>query len=75
MKLTSSRTQLPYEYYSLPFCQPNKITYKAENLGKPLVLLLPVSQEPGMVFIVAALPNTSYVLDTVVYIYVQHCLC
>lgn len=34
MKLTSSRTQLPYEYYSLPFCQPSKITYKAENLGK-----------------------------------------
>lgn len=34
VKLTSSRTQLPYEYYSLPFCQPSKITYKAENLGK-----------------------------------------
>lgn len=34
VKLTSSRTQLPYEYYSLPFCQPLKITYKAENLGK-----------------------------------------
>lgn len=34
VKLTSSRTQLPYEYYSLPFCQPRKITYKAENLGK-----------------------------------------
>uniref|UniRef100_A0A8D0HNG6 Transmembrane 9 superfamily member n=1 Tax=Sphenodon punctatus TaxID=8508 RepID=A0A8D0HNG6_SPHPU len=33
VKLTSSRTQLPYEYYSLPFCQPVKITYKAENLG------------------------------------------
>uniref|UniRef100_A0A8I3WQ99 Transmembrane 9 superfamily member 4 n=1 Tax=Callithrix jacchus TaxID=9483 RepID=A0A8I3WQ99_CALJA len=32
VKLTSSRTQLPYEYYSLPFCQPRKITYKAENL-------------------------------------------
>lgn len=36
VKLTSSRTQLPYEYYSLPFCQPSKITYKAENLGKSL---------------------------------------
>ncbi|KAI2594391.1 TM9SF4 isoform 6 [Pan troglodytes] len=34
VKLTSSRTQLPYEYYSLPFCQPSKITYKAENLGR-----------------------------------------
>ncbi|KAH0510382.1 Transmembrane 9 superfamily member 4 [Microtus ochrogaster] len=36
VNLTSSRTQLPYEYYSLPFCQPNKITYKAENLGEVL---------------------------------------
>nr|XP_033770540.1 transmembrane 9 superfamily member 4 isoform X3 [Geotrypetes seraphini] len=36
VKLTSSRTQLPYEYYSLPFCQPDKITYKAENLGEVL---------------------------------------
>uniref|UniRef100_A0A4X2L0M8 Transmembrane 9 superfamily member n=1 Tax=Vombatus ursinus TaxID=29139 RepID=A0A4X2L0M8_VOMUR len=36
VKLTSSRTQLPYEYYSLPFCQPKKITYKAENLGEVL---------------------------------------
>uniref|UniRef100_G3SMU9 Transmembrane 9 superfamily member n=2 Tax=Elephantidae TaxID=9780 RepID=G3SMU9_LOXAF len=36
VKLTSSRTQLPYEYYSLPFCQPRKITYKAENLGEVL---------------------------------------
>uniref|UniRef100_A0A8D0FGK3 Transmembrane 9 superfamily member n=1 Tax=Strix occidentalis caurina TaxID=311401 RepID=A0A8D0FGK3_STROC len=34
VKLTSSRTQLPYEYYSLPFCQPTKITYKAENLDR-----------------------------------------
>uniref|UniRef100_A0AAY4DXP4 Transmembrane 9 superfamily member n=1 Tax=Denticeps clupeoides TaxID=299321 RepID=A0AAY4DXP4_9TELE len=33
VKLTSSRTQLPYEYYSLPFCQPEKVVYKAENLG------------------------------------------
>ena len=22
VKMTSSKTQLPYEYYSLPFCQP-----------------------------------------------------
>ncbi|XP_016417510.1 transmembrane 9 superfamily member 4-like [Sinocyclocheilus rhinocerous] len=32
VKLTSSRTQLPYEYYSLPFCKPDNIFYKAENL-------------------------------------------
>uniref|UniRef100_A0A670ZK00 Transmembrane 9 superfamily member n=1 Tax=Pseudonaja textilis TaxID=8673 RepID=A0A670ZK00_PSETE len=36
VKLTSSRTQLPYEYYSLPFCRPVKIKYKAENLGEVL---------------------------------------
>ncbi|XP_035238281.1 transmembrane 9 superfamily member 4 isoform X1 [Anguilla anguilla] len=36
VKLTSSRTQLPYEYYSLPFCQPGKVVYKAENLGEVL---------------------------------------
>ncbi|XP_067096178.1 transmembrane 9 superfamily member 4 [Osmerus mordax] len=36
VKLTSSRTQLPYEYYSLPFCQPAKVVYKAENLGEVL---------------------------------------
>ncbi|KAJ8265250.1 hypothetical protein COCON_G00143490 [Conger conger] len=36
VKLTSSRTQLPYEYYSLPFCQPDKVVYKGENLGEVL---------------------------------------
>ncbi|XP_073538899.1 transmembrane 9 superfamily member 4 [Phyllobates terribilis] len=36
VKLTSSRTQLPYEYYSLPFCRPTTVTYKAENLGEVL---------------------------------------
>lgn len=34
VKLTSSRTQLPYEYYSLPFCKPQNVVYKGENLGK-----------------------------------------
>uniref|UniRef100_A0A3Q3IGJ9 Transmembrane 9 superfamily member n=1 Tax=Monopterus albus TaxID=43700 RepID=A0A3Q3IGJ9_MONAL len=34
VKLTSSRTQLPYEYYSLPFCKPKSVVYKGENLGK-----------------------------------------
>ncbi|XP_014829470.1 PREDICTED: transmembrane 9 superfamily member 4 [Poecilia mexicana] len=36
VKLTSSRTQLPYEYYSLPFCKPGSVLYKAENLGEVL---------------------------------------
>eukprot|EP01098_Paradermamoeba_levis_P002333 TRINITY_DN1273_c0_g1_i1.p1 TRINITY_DN1273_c0_g1~~TRINITY_DN1273_c0_g1_i1.p1 ORF type:complete len:624 (+),score=162.27 TRINITY_DN1273_c0_g1_i1:757-2628(+) len=35
-KLTSSRTQLPYDYYSLPFCAPNPIIAVAENLGEIL---------------------------------------
>lgn len=34
VKLTSSRTQLPYEYYSLPFCKPDTVFYKGENLGE-----------------------------------------
>ncbi|XP_076131597.1 transmembrane 9 superfamily member 4 isoform X2 [Alosa pseudoharengus] len=36
VKLTSSRTQLPYEYYSLPFCRPENVVYKGENLGEVL---------------------------------------
>ncbi len=33
-KLSSTKTQLPYEYYSLPFCKPPKIVNSAENLGE-----------------------------------------
>lgn len=37
VKMTSSMTQLPYDYYSLAFCQPPQGTvYKAENLGEIL---------------------------------------
>eukprot|EP00027_Filamoeba_sp_ATCC50430_P000432 CAMPEP_0168557184 /NCGR_PEP_ID=MMETSP0413-20121227/9288_1 /TAXON_ID=136452 /ORGANISM="Filamoeba nolandi, Strain NC-AS-23-1" /LENGTH=642 /DNA_ID=CAMNT_0008588195 /DNA_START=93 /DNA_END=2021 /DNA_ORIENTATION=- len=35
-KLTSVHTQLPYKYYSLPFCKPPKIEDKVENLGEIL---------------------------------------
>ncbi|CAJ1972416.1 unnamed protein product [Sphenostylis stenocarpa] len=35
-KLTSTKTQLPYTYYSLPFCPPEKIVDSAENLGEVL---------------------------------------
>ncbi|XP_057419721.1 transmembrane 9 superfamily member 10-like [Lotus japonicus] len=35
-KLTSTKTQLPYSYYSLPYCQPNRIVDGAENLGEVL---------------------------------------
>uniref|UniRef100_A0A1B6DT05 Transmembrane 9 superfamily member n=1 Tax=Clastoptera arizonana TaxID=38151 RepID=A0A1B6DT05_9HEMI len=38
VKMTSTHTQLPYEYYSLPFCPPKNRTYsfKSENLGEVL---------------------------------------
>ncbi|EEF46872.1 transmembrane 9 superfamily member 8 [Ricinus communis] len=35
-KLTSTKTQLPYSYYSLPYCHPSKIVDSAENLGEVL---------------------------------------
>lgn len=36
--MTSTHTQLPYEYYSLQFCLPKNGTfhYKSENLGEVL---------------------------------------
>jgi len=37
-KLTSVKTQLPYKYYDrLPFCMPDKIVDKIENLGEILM--------------------------------------
>ncbi|XP_018325804.1 transmembrane 9 superfamily member 4 [Agrilus planipennis] len=38
VKMTSIHTQLPYEYYSLPFCMPKNgsVHYKSENLGEVL---------------------------------------
>jgi len=35
-KITSTKTQLPYEYYSLEYCKPKKIINLAENLGEVL---------------------------------------
>lgn len=35
-KLTSTKTQLPYSYYSIPYCRPKKIVDSAENLGEVL---------------------------------------
>jgi transmembrane 9 superfamily protein 2/4 len=32
-KLSSIKTQLPYDYYSLPYCRPERIVNFAENLG------------------------------------------
>lgn len=35
-KLSSTKTQLPYDYYFLSFCKPKKIKNNAENLGEVL---------------------------------------
>lgn len=35
-KLTSIKTQLPYSYYSLPYCRPETIVDSRENLGEVL---------------------------------------
>ena len=35
-KLSSTKTQLPYDYYYLNYCKPKKITNNAENLGEVL---------------------------------------
>ncbi|KAG0455875.1 hypothetical protein HPP92_023663 [Vanilla planifolia] len=35
-KLSSTKTQLPYEYYFLDYCKPSKIMNSAENLGEVL---------------------------------------
>ncbi|XP_028515708.1 transmembrane 9 superfamily member 4 [Exaiptasia diaphana] len=36
VKMTSIKTQLPYEYYTLPFCKPTNLHFKPENLGEVL---------------------------------------
>lgn len=36
VKMTSTRQFLPFEYYSLPFCRPEKLVYRKENLGEVL---------------------------------------
>jgi len=35
-KISSTKTALPFEYYSLPFCRPDPIINSAENLGEVL---------------------------------------
>lgn len=35
-KLTSTKTQIPYDYYSLPYCRPKKYGLQSENLGEVL---------------------------------------
>ncbi|KAL9981382.1 hypothetical protein ACROYT_G010080 [Oculina patagonica] len=36
VKMTSIKTQLPFEYYSVPICKPENLQYKPENLGEVL---------------------------------------
>lgn len=36
-KLTSVKTQLPYKYYTLPYCRPPRIQESVENLGETLM--------------------------------------
>jgi transmembrane 9 superfamily member 2/4 len=33
-KLTSTKTQMPYDYYSLPYCKPVNLGLQKENLGQ-----------------------------------------
>eukprot|EP00903_Cladosiphon_okamuranus_P019925 g18312.t1 len=35
--LTSTKTQIPLDYYHAPYCRPSKITKEAENLGEVLM--------------------------------------
>lgn len=35
-KLSSTKTQIPYDYYALPYCKPPKMNFKSENLGEVL---------------------------------------
>lgn len=35
-KLSSTKTQLPYDFYFLNYCKPSKIMNSAENLGEIL---------------------------------------
>lgn len=36
-KLTSTKTQLPYRYYTLPYCEPDKVVKGHGNLGSNLL--------------------------------------
>lgn len=35
-KLSSTKTQLPYNYYFLAYCKPPRVSYSAENLREVL---------------------------------------
>jgi hypothetical protein len=33
-KLTSVKTQIPFDYYSLPYCKPSLASRESENIGE-----------------------------------------
>ena len=35
-KVTSTQTQMPYDYYSLPYCKPKVAGLQSENIGEAL---------------------------------------
>ena len=37
VKMTSSKTQLPYEYYSLPMCKPDNVSRNLFQILKKLI--------------------------------------
>eukprot|EP00127_Corallochytrium_limacisporum_P000213 Clim_evm30s7 gene=Clim_evmTU30s7 len=37
VKMTSTKTQLPYDYYYLNFCEPENLKYSSESLGEVLL--------------------------------------
>ncbi|CAN0017881.1 unnamed protein product, partial [Discosporangium mesarthrocarpum] len=34
VSLTSTKTQLPFDYYSVPYCRPRQAKKESENLGE-----------------------------------------
>mmetsp|Transcript_135274 Transcript_135274/g.201175 ORF Transcript_135274/g.201175 Transcript_135274/m.201175 type:complete len:626 (+) Transcript_135274:22-1899(+) len=61
-KLVSAKTQLPYPYYSLPFCQPDTVKDMAENLGE---ILMGDKIENSPYILEAGIPAPCKVLCTV----------
>jgi len=63
-KLTSTKTQVPYEYYSLPFCRPKEMKLQAENLGEVIsgdMIENSVYMVPIIYFIISKNINKIYI--------------
>ena len=62
VKLSSARNPMPFEYYHLPFCRPDKIIRRHENLGtcadrRHMML---IHRYPGEVLRGDRIMNTNY---------------